>query len=133
MLTLYTDTDCDMTPALAQEYGYKFIPMPYAVEGKLITPYVDWQEFDSKAFYDLLRSGVIPTTSALSEDVYTKYFEPEFAAGNDILYVHFSSGTSNTFEFMRRAVDALKAKYPGRKFWATSSPTTSSSSAAAAG
>ncbi len=118
MLTLYTDTDCDMTPALAREYGYKFIPMPYAVDGKLITPYVDWQEFDSKAFYDLLRSGVIPTTSALSEDVYIKYFEPEFAAGNDILYVHFSSGTSNTFEFMDRAVDSLKAKYPGRKFWA---------------
>lgn len=117
MLTLYTDTDCDITPALAKEFGYKFIPMPYAVDGKLITPYVDWQEFDSKAFYNMLRAGTIPTTSAISEAVYIQYFEPEFAAGNDILYVHFSSGLSNTFENMDKAVATLKAKYPGRKFY----------------
>ena len=118
MLTLFTDTDCDMTPALAKEYGYKFIPMPYAVDGKLITPYVDWQEFDSKAFYDMLRAGTIPTTSAISEAAYIRYFEPEFASGNDILYVHFSSALTNTFEGMNKAVDALKSKYPGRRFWA---------------
>jgi DegV family protein with EDD domain len=117
MLTLFTDTDCDMTPALAKEYGYKFIPMPYAVDGKLITPYVDWQEFDSKAFYNMLRAGTIPTTSAISEAVYIEHFEPEFAAGNDILYVHFSSGLSNTFENMDKAVATLKAKYPERKFY----------------
>ncbi len=118
MLTLFTDTDCDITPALAQEYGYKFIPMPYAVDGTLVTPYVDWQEFDSKSFYDMLRAGTIPTTSAISEAVYIHYFEPEFAAGNDVLYVHFSSGTSNTFENMNKAVKTLKIKYPERRFWA---------------
>ena len=117
MLTLFTDTDCDITPALAKEFGYKFIPMPYAVDGKLITPYVDWQVFDYKAFYDMLRAGTIPTTSAISEAVYIQYFEPEFAAGNDILYVHFSSGLSNTFENMDKAVATLKAKYPGRNFY----------------
>ena len=117
MLTLFTDTDCDITPVLAKEYGYKFIPMPYAVDGKLITPYVDWQEFDSKAFYDMLRAGTIPTTSAISEAVYIEHFEPEFAAGNDILYVHFSSGLSNTFENMDKAVATLKEKYPERKFF----------------
>lgn len=118
MLTLFTDTDCDITPSLAKEFGYKFIPMPYAVDGKLVTPYVDWQEFDSKAFYDMLRAGTIPTTSAISEAVYIKYFEPEFAAGNDVLYVHFSSATSNTFENMNKAVTTLKIKYPERRFWA---------------
>ena len=117
MLTLFTDTDCDITPALAREYGYKFIPMPYAVDGKLITPYVDWQEFDSKAFYNMLRAGTIPTTSAISEAVYIEHFEPDFAAGNDILYVHFSSGLSNTFENMDKAIATLKAKYPERKIY----------------
>ena len=117
MLTLFTDTDCDITPALAKEYGYKFIPMPYAVDGKLITPYVDWDTFDSRAFYNMLRAGTIPTTSAISEAVYLQHFEPEFAAGNDILYVHFSSGLSNTFENMDKAVAALKEKYPERKFY----------------
>jgi len=65
----------------------------------------------------MLRAGTMPTTSAMSEEVYTQYFEPEFAAGNDILYVHFSSGTSNTFTIMHQALDKLKEKYPERKFY----------------
>ena len=76
------------------------------------------QDYDHKAFYAQLRAGTLPTTSAISEAVYLKYFEPEFEAGNDIFYVHFSSGMSNTFENMNKAVETLKAKYPERKFWA---------------
>lgn len=107
-----------MTPALAQEFGYKIIiPMPYAIDGKLYHPYVESSDYDHKSFYAKLREGTLPTTSAVSEAVYIKYFEPEFAAGNDILYVHFSSGMSNTFENMDKAVAALKEKYPERKFY----------------
>lgn len=118
MLTLFSDTDCDVTPAIAKEFGYKIIPMPYAIDGKLYHPYVESQDYDHKAFYAQLRAGTLPTTSAISEAVYLKYFEPEFEAGNDIFYVHFSSGMSNTFENMNKAVETLKAKYPERKFWA---------------
>ena len=38
MLTLFSDTDCDVTPAIAKEFGYKIIPMPYAIDGKLYHP-----------------------------------------------------------------------------------------------
>ena len=117
MLTFFSDTDCDITPRECAEYRIKLIHMPYTVGEKVITPYVDFQEFDSHAFYDMLRGGVIPTTSAMGEEVYIKYFEPEFAAGNDILYVHFSSGMSNTFNNMDAAVKTLLARYPERKFW----------------
>ena len=97
MLKIYTDTDTDFTPTLAAEYGYKLISMPYSVDAKTTYPYIDFDEFDSHKFYDMLRAGTMPTTSAMSEEAYIQYFEPEFAAGNDILYVHFSAGTSNTF------------------------------------
>ena len=117
MLAFFSDTDCDITPRECAEYGIKLIHMPYTVGEKVITPYVDFDEFDSHAFYDMLRGGVIPTTSAMGEEVYVKYFEPEFAAGNDILYVHFSSGMSNTFNNMDAAVKKLLAKYPERRFW----------------
>ncbi len=117
MLTFFSDTDCDITPKECAEYGIKLISMPYTVDDKVIYPYIDWEEFDSHSFYDMLRKGTMPTTSAMSEDFYIKTFEPEFAAGNDILYVHFSSGTSNTFAIMDMAVKKLKEKYPERKFW----------------
>ena len=116
MLTLYTDTDTDITPAVAAHYGYKLISMPYSVDAKTIYPYVDFDEFDSRAFYDMLRGGTIPTTSAISKERYLEYFEPEFAAGNDILYVHFSRAMTVTFDAMDLAVAELRAKYPQRRF-----------------
>ena len=117
MLVLFTDTDTDITPKMAEKYGYKLISMPYSIDGKTTYPYVDFDEFDAKGFYDRLRSGVIPNTSAINEDDYKKYFEPYFAEGSDILYVHFSRAMSATFESMDRAVADLLKKYPECKFY----------------
>ena len=116
MLILYTDTDTDITPAVAAEYGYKLISMPYSVDAKTVYPYVDFTEFDARSFYDMLRRGVLPTTSAISKERYIEYFEPELAAGNDILYVHFSRAMTITFDAMDQAVAELRAKYPARRF-----------------
>lgn len=114
MYTLFTDTDTDITPEIAKRYGYKLISMPYTIEGKEVYPYVDFDKFDYHAFYDRLRKGVIPTTSALSPVNYIDYFEPEFKKGLDILYVHFSAAMSGTFNALRLALEELKEKYPER-------------------
>lgn len=116
MWTYFTDTDTDITPEVASGYGYKLISMPYSVDARAVYPFVDYDVYDSHAFYDMLRTGVLPTTSAISEEEYVKYFEPEFAAGNDIFYVHFSAAMTMTFGNMYKALDTLKAKYPERKF-----------------
>jgi DegV family protein with EDD domain len=117
MYTLFTDTDCDITPEIAARYGYKLISMPYTIEGEQVFPYVSFKEFDYKAFYNRLRKGVIPTTSALSPVEYVNYFEPEFKAGRDILYVHFSAAMTATFNSMRLALEELAEKYPDRKLY----------------
>ena len=116
MLRLFTDTDCEFTQKKAKEYGMDLISMPYEIEGKLTYPFVDFEEFDYKTYYDKLRSGILPSTSALNKDEYIRHFEPVFAAGDDILYVHFSSAMSASFGFMQMAVDELLQKYPERKF-----------------
>lgn len=118
MLTLFTDTDTDITPAVAAEYGYKLISMPYSVDAKTIYPYVDFEQFDAQAFYDMLRAGTLPTTSAISKERYIEYFEPEMAAGNDILYVHFSRAMTITFDAMDQALAELRVRYPERRFHA---------------
>lgn len=117
MLKIFTDTDTDITPEVAKEYGYELISMPYSVDGKTVYPYVDFEKFDEKAFYDMLREGVLPTTSAISEQRYAEYFEPHFKNGDDILYVHFSAAMTVTFDAMDKAVAALLEKYPERKFY----------------
>ena len=117
MLVLFTDTDTDITPELVKEYGYNLISMPYNVDGKEVYPYKDFDKFNAHEFYDTLRKGVLPTTSGLSPADYKAYFEPHFIAGNDILYVHFSTAMSGTFSAMKIAIAELKEKYPDRKFY----------------
>ena len=117
MLVLFTDTDTDITPKMAEEFGYRLISMPYSIDGKSTSPYVDFEEFDAHAFYDKLRAGALPNTSAISEEAYRQYFEPHFEAGNDILYVHFSRAMTATFDAMDRAVAALLEKYPNVRFY----------------
>ena len=114
MFRLFTDTDTDTTPEIAKEYGYSLISMPYTMDDELIYPYESFEEFDSKKFYDTLRSGTIPTTSAISKEKYLDYFTPVLEKGEDILYVHFSRAMSVTFNAMDEAIKELKVKFPER-------------------
>ena len=116
MFQLFFDTDEDVTLEWAKKYNAKLISMPYALNGEEVFPYKDWEKFDSKAFYDKLRSGnANPTTSALSAQEYIEYFEPSLKEGKDILYVHFSRAMSATFNSCDAAVKELLAKYPERR------------------
>ena len=117
MITFFTDTDCDVTPKEAREHGFKLISMPYIIGEETIYPFKDSDDFDYHAFYDVLRKGIIPKTAALSPMEYMEYFEPEFAKGNDIFYIHFSRAMSGTFNSMNLALEELKEKYPERKFY----------------
>ena len=56
MFVLFTDTDTDITPVRAKEYGYHLISMPYTVDDKTIKPYEDFEIFNSKEFYSMLKT-----------------------------------------------------------------------------
>lgn len=117
MLILFTDTDTDLTPEEANDYGYHLISMPYTVDDHEIYPYVDFKTFDYQVFYNELRDGKLPKTSAISPMDYRNYFEPFFREGHDILYVHFSRAMSGTFNAMNIAIEELKEEYPNANFY----------------
>ncbi len=117
MIKFFTDTDTDITVEEAKAYNCKLISMPYIIDGKEIFPYEDFEKFDSKGFYQMLRKGTIPTTCGISPAKYVSYFEEEFKNGNDILYVSFSKAMSGTFNAMNIALEELKETYPDRKFY----------------
>ncbi|MBE5733086.1 MAG: DegV family protein [Clostridiales bacterium] len=118
MFQLFTDTDTDITPEVAKEYGYKIISMPYMLKlGESVYPYEDFDTFDYQTFYNILRKGTLPTTSAITPQKYIEYFEPTLKEGKDILYVHFSRAMSATFDYMDKAWEELSKKYPERKLY----------------
>ena len=112
---LMTDSDSDLPYALKVEYNIPVVYMPYSLEGK---EYYDdlGQTLDHKSFFDRMRQGAHPTTSALNETVYEEYFEPILAEGKDILFLAFSSQLSMTINAIRAARETLLSKYPERKF-----------------
>ena len=112
---LMTDSDSDLPYALKVEYDIPVVYMPYTLDGK---EYFDdlGQTLDHKSFFDKMRQGAHPTTSALNETVYEEYFEPILQEGKDILFLAFSSQLSATINAIRAARETLLEKYPERKF-----------------
>ncbi len=128
MLILFADSDMDVTPEIAEKYGYRVISMPYLIDGQMFYPYANSEKVENKEFYDKLRGGLVPKTCGLNPEEYKNYFEPHLAAGNDILYLHFSSAMSGTFDVMNIAAQELKEKYPDRTIYSIDTKTISAGS-----
>ncbi len=114
MSVFFTDTDCEMDYSDAESLGMHIIGMPYTIKNKEHI-YDFGKNINIKQFYDDMRKGEIVTTSALNSQDYLNYFEPILKSGEDILYVHFSSELSGTFNYMQTAINILKEKYPKQK------------------
>ena len=109
-----TDSDSDLPYHLKEEYNIPVVYMPYALDGK---EYFDdlGQTLDHKSYYDAMRNGANPVTSALNEEAYLEYFEPILESGKDVLFVAFSSKLSCTLQAANAAREELLQKYPDRK------------------
>ena len=109
-----TDSDSDLPYHIKEQYGIPVVYMPYALDGK---EYFDdlGQMLDHKSYYDMMRNGATPVTSALNEATYLDYFEPVLKE-KDLLFVAFSSKLSCTLQAVYSAREKLLEKYPDRKF-----------------
>ena len=109
-----TDSDRDLPFHLKEQYDIPVVYMPYALDGK---EYFDdlGQMLDHKSYYDMMRNGAVPVTSALNEATYLDYFEP-ILKEKDLLFVAFSSKLSCTLQAVYSAREKLLEKYPERKF-----------------
>ncbi len=113
--TIVTDSCCDMPDALARELNIVVIPMTFTLGGQSYLNYLDWREIAPQAFYQLLRDGKTGVTSAVNPDLFLSTFEPLLRAGEDVLYLGFSSSLSSTYNSGVIAMEELKGKYPDRQ------------------
>lgn len=114
MYQLFCDSNCELWHTTVKELGLNVITMPYVLNGEERL-YDLGETHNFKAFYEHMRAGGTPKTTALNEFAYIDYFEPVLARGEDIYYITFSQKMSGTFNSMRSAIEQLKAKYPERE------------------
>jgi DegV family protein with EDD domain len=110
---MFCDSNLELWYDKVEKLGLKVISMPYLIDDK--EEIFDLGETtDFANFYNKIKKGSMPLTQALNPQNYIDYFEPYLKQGQDILYVHFSNKLSGTFEFLNKAIEELKQKYPER-------------------
>ena len=112
---IMTDSSCDMPQHMLDRLGIVNVMLTVNLDGKDYTNYADWREIEPHAFYNELRAGKPAKTSAANVDQFKEVMVPVLEAGNDILYIGFSTGLSGTFNAGRLAGDELMEKYPERR------------------
>ena len=115
---IFSDSSCNLSDQTINDLDINIAPLVYIQNGKQELSYTKGQDTNLKAFFELLRSKAEVSTSCVNEQSFADLFEPFLKAGQDILYIGFSSGVSNTFNCGDRACKSLSEQYPDRKLLA---------------
>ncbi|HJC55702.1 MAG TPA: DegV family protein [Candidatus Gemmiger stercoravium] len=112
---IFTESTGDLTPALIEAADLRVLPMAFTLDGKEYRNYPDGREMSSHDYYEKLRAGSLCTTSQVTMLEFQQAFTPVLEAGQDILYLAFSSGLSGTYQSGCIAAEELKEKFPARR------------------
>jgi DegV family protein with EDD domain len=113
---IYTDSAADLPQSAYQKYDIRIVPMDYVLNGKSVTFHTEAADHDAHCdeLYQAQREGADVQTSQIVPYRYIETWTPELEAGNDILYICFSSGMSATYDNAMSAAQQLKEEYPER-------------------
>ena len=109
---IITDSGCDFTLTELEQMNVGRAPLSVLFKGELCDDFATDEE--RKVFYDAVRQGEMPTTSAVNPDGWATVMKPALEEGKDILCLCFSSGMSTTYQSAVIAADELMEEYPGR-------------------
>lgn len=118
---ILTDSSCDFTPALEAETGVKILSLSYLLDGKSYKNDTTGSDMPLDVFYSLLRDKKEVKTSAVNSEIFRIFMKTELDAGNDVLYIGFSSGLSSTYNAGAVTARELSEEYPERKVYAVDS------------
>lgn len=108
---IVTETTADISDSMLNQLGVVSIPMTLELDGKTYLHYSDEREISIETFYNVLREGGKSVTSLVNTETFLSVFRPILEAGNDILYIAFSSGLSGTYNASRIAREELLEEF----------------------
>ena len=112
---IITDSTTDLAPEMIRELGVQVAPLCYVMDGSTYHNIPGGGEMSDQAFYQKLREGTMPTTTQINSEEFVALFTPVLEAGEDILYIAFSSGLSGTCQSAHLAARELKDRFPERR------------------
>lgn len=118
LFTIVTDSSCNLPDERIRDYELEILSLTYRVGDTDFISYTKDRPTDLKLFYEMLRSKARVTTSLVSPELCRVTFERLLEAGQDILYIGFSSGLSGTYQVAATELAELAPRYPERKCFA---------------
>ena len=118
---LFTDSSCDLPLHLAEEMQLTVLPLTLHMDGCDYKNYLDERDITYPDFYAALPKAQSVKTSAANTQAFIEAMEPVLDAGQDILYIGFSSALSGTCNAGFQAAAELREKYPDRKIYCVDS------------
>ena len=118
---IITDSSCDLTPELVEKTGVKILALSFLLDGKSYKNDPAGSDIPYDVFYSQLRAKKDVKTSAVNQEAFRVLMKTELNAGNDILYIGFSSGLSATYNAGAVVAKELSLEYPDRKVYAVDS------------
>ena len=110
--TIVTDSCCDFTKQQYADLNLRFVPLTLLYKGVAQDGFTEPDELH--AFYDGIREGEMPTTSAVNPDGWARIMRPELENGKDVLCMVFSSALSTTYQSAVIAANELREEFPDR-------------------
>ncbi|MBQ2650557.1 MAG: DegV family protein [Clostridia bacterium] len=106
---IITDSASDLPQWIIDQYDTLVIPTPVVING---VDHRDRQDIFPREFYDILRGGADVKTYHINAAMFYDAFEPYAKAGDEVLYICFSTGIAGTFGAANLAKSDLLEKYP---------------------
>lgn len=117
MYKLFTDVMCDLPLDYVNAHGLEVIPLSVLIDGEDYALAADPAGpgcIEPITFYQRLRAGASAKSSQASADKIVDMMRPYLEAGQDILYIAFSSGLSGTCMSGLAAKEQLLSEFPER-------------------
>ena len=93
---IMTDSCCDLAADMAQ--NLEILPLRLEMKGKSYRNFLDGREIGFPEFYNRVRAGEMPVTSAVNVGEFDAAMRPVLESGRDILCLCFSSALSTTYQ-----------------------------------
>lgn len=111
---IVSDSSCNLPESIIDEFDIHIFPLTFMVDDVQYQSYLKGHKTDLKQFYTMMREGKMITTSLPNLAEAADALKSILDAGDDILYIGFSSGLSGTYEAIELLMGSLAAEYPDR-------------------
>lgn len=108
---LVTDSTADLQETWAKDNDVTVLGLTIRLEGVTYETVGD-SRLTSETLLTAMKNGGQPTTSQINVGTFETYFRQEVQAGNDILYMAFSSVLSGTYQSAMMAREMVLEEYP---------------------